>query len=155
MGIAWYEEVQEAEQGGSVLVTRKGACKVGERRERRGRTYQDSYRSGARAQSGWRTAGFGMGGGHEAYDAELAALVYGLIHLLGTGGSGRPTQSSRIPRAAMTRAASDVPGPGQETAIRIIELAQRTVDRQTQSPSGGPRLIEESRETSGRCGGDG
>ena len=56
---------------------------MGERRERRGRTCHDEHRSFRGARSGWRAAGFGMEAGHEACDAELAAILYGLIHLVG------------------------------------------------------------------------
>ena len=39
VGIAWYEEVPESEPVGSVVVSRRGFCKAGKRRERRGNTY--------------------------------------------------------------------------------------------------------------------
>ena len=74
-------------------------------------------------------AGFGMGGGHEAYDAELAALAYGPVHLLGRRTTGRAYMIFTDSTTAMTRIASDAPGPGQEMAIRVIELAQRVVDQ--------------------------
>ena len=70
-----------------------------------------------------------MGGSHEAYDAELSALIYGLIHLLGTERTGRTCTIFTDSTAAITRAVSDAPGPGQEMAIQIIELAQRIVDQ--------------------------
>ena len=66
-----------------------------------------------------------MGGGHEAYDAELAALVHGLVHLHSIGGTGRAYTIFTDSRAAMSRVVGDAPGPGQEMAIRAIELAQR------------------------------
>lgn len=37
---------------------------------------------------GWRSDGFRMGGGHEAYDAEVAAVLYALVHLHGRGQEG-------------------------------------------------------------------
>ena len=79
------------------------------------------------ARSGWRTTGFGIGEGHEAYDAELAAMVSGLVHLLGRRETERTYTIFTDSTAAM-RASSDTPGPGQEMAIQIIELAQRIVD---------------------------
>ena len=36
-----------------------------------------------KAVRGWSNSGFRLDGGYEAYDAELAALVYGLAHLHG------------------------------------------------------------------------
>ena len=80
-------------------------------------TYQDQRRSFERARSGWRTAGFGMKVGHEAYDAELAALVYSLVHLLGRWEAGREYTVFTDSTAAMTRIVSDSPGPGQEMAM--------------------------------------
>lgn len=130
VGVAWYEEVLGSEQVGSVSVSRRGFCRVGERREQKGRTYQDERRSFGGARSGWITRGFGMGVGHEAYDAELSALVYGLIHLLGRRERGRAYTIFTDSTAAMTRAASDAPGPGQETAIQITGLAQRVVGQE-------------------------
>ena len=70
-----------------------------------------------------------MGFGHKAYDAELAATAYGLIHLIGLRETGRSYAIFTDSTAAMARATSDAPGPGQGTAIRIIELAQRIVDQ--------------------------
>ena len=62
---------------------------------------------------GWRGAGFGMGGGHEAYDAELAALVYGLLHLLGRRETGRSYTIFTDSTAAMRRAVSAPRGPAR------------------------------------------
>lgn len=112
VGIARYEEVSDGALPGPILVSRRGVVKAGERRERGGHTYHDGHRSFRGARSGWGMAGFGMGGGHEAYDAELAAIVYGLIHLW----SRRITQMSYTifmdPTATMARAASDALGLG-------------------------------------------
>ena len=70
-----------------------------------------------------------MGGGHEAYDAELAALANDLIHLHGRGETGQTYTVFTDSTAAMRRMVSDAPGPGQEMAIRIIELARRIIDQ--------------------------
>ena len=52
---------------------------------------------------GWKSDGFRMGGGHEAYDAELAAVVYGLVRLHGRDREGHDytifTDSVEIGRA--------------------------------------------------------
>ena len=77
----------------------------------------------------WREAGFGLGTGHEACDAELTAIMYGLILLLGRRQEGVSYTTFTDSTAAMTRVTGDGPGPGQSTAIRIIDLAQRLVDR--------------------------
>ena len=79
--------------------------------------------------SGRRSRGFGMGGGHEAYDAELAALAYGLIHLHGRGDTGQAYTVFTDSTAAMRRVVNDAPGPGREMAIHIIELARRIIDQ--------------------------
>ena len=70
-----------------------------------------------------------MGGGHEANNAELAALAYDLIHLHGRGETGQTYAVFTDSTAAMRRMVSDEPGPGQEIAIRIIELARRIIDQ--------------------------
>ena len=70
-----------------------------------------------------------MDGGHEAYSAELAALAYGLIHLHGRGETGRVYTIFTDSVAAMRRTVGDAPGPGQEMAVRVIELARRVVDQ--------------------------
>ena len=95
VGIAWCEDVAAGEP--PVQVSRRGIAKVGEKRERGGHTYHDRHRSIKGASSGWRGARFGMGAGHEVYDAELAAIVYGLIHLIGRRETG-VTRFSQIPR---------------------------------------------------------
>ena len=70
-----------------------------------------------------------MGRGHEAYDAELAALAYGLVHLHGRGETGQEYTVFTDSTAAMKRIVSDTQGPGQEMAVRIIELARRVIDQ--------------------------
>ena len=141
--IAWFEEVADGTP--PVVVSRRGFLGAGERRERGVRTYHEGHRSLRGARSGWRVAGFGMGAGHEAYDAELAAIVCGLVHLACRREAEVSYTIYTDSTAAMTRATSDAPGAGQETAIRIIELARRSSIREIQSPPDGPRLIEESR----------
>lgn len=115
VGMAWYEEVADGEP--PVSVSRRGVVKAGERWEREGGTYHNKHRPFRGACSGWRTAGFGMRVGHEAYDADLAAVVYGLILHLGRRETGTSYTIFTDSTAAMTRAVSDAPGPGQEAAV--------------------------------------
>lgn len=61
VSMAWCEEAPESERRGSVVISRRGFCTAGKRRERVGNTYRDRHRSFEPARSGWRTAGFGMG----------------------------------------------------------------------------------------------
>ena len=122
VGIAWYEKVKEEGLQGLVQIDRKGELGKGVRRGKGklGRytyAYLDGQRSFREAWLGWRTAGFGMGGGPEAFDAELAAIAYGLIHLLGYQHTGRTYTIFTDSTAAMTRITSDAPGPGQEMAV--------------------------------------
>lgn len=77
-GIAWYEGVAIGDGEGIVTTDRRGVVRVGERRRGTMRTYHDRQRPLRPAQSGWRGVGFGMSRGHEAYDAELTAIAYGL-----------------------------------------------------------------------------
>ena len=70
-----------------------------------------------------------MGGGHEAYDAELSALVYGFVHLLGRRVAGRAYTIFMDSTTAIVKIVSDAPEPGQETATQVIELARRVVDQ--------------------------
>ena len=79
VGVAWYEKVTEEEEGKRIFFSRRDFRTAGQRRETSRGTYNGRYRSIGKSGSGWRSAGFGMGGGHEAYDAELAALAYGLV----------------------------------------------------------------------------
>ena len=69
-----------------------------------------------------------MGGGHEAYDAELTAIISGLIHLLRKEETGRSDTTFTDSATAIKRASNDIPGPGQEIAIQIIELERRLTD---------------------------
>lgn len=111
------------------MISRRGFCTAGKRRERVGRSYQDRHRSSEQARPGWRTAGFSTGRGHEAYDAELSAMIYGLVHILGRGTTDRAYTIYPDSTAAMRRVVNDAPRPGQELAIKVIELAQHVVDQ--------------------------
>ena len=75
-------------------------------------------------RTGWRSNGFRMGGGHEAYDAELVAVVYALVHFHGRSDRGQDYTIFTDSVAAMRRLRGDAPGPGQEMAIRAIEIAR-------------------------------
>lgn len=100
-----------------------------ERRKQKERTYRSRHRYLLGARSGWRGVGFGIGSGHEAYDAELAVIAYGLLHLAARGQTERSYTIFTDSTAAMTRAASDASGPSQELAIRIIGFARQIVDQ--------------------------
>ena len=65
-GVAWYEEVAVSEQEGSVVFSSRGFGMAGQRREGTETTCRGRFRSMARARSGWRSRGFGMGRRHEA-----------------------------------------------------------------------------------------
>ena len=125
-GIAWFEKGEETT--GRIEVARRDIRTAGQRREG-GRTYHGRCRSLVRAGAGWRSSGFGLGGGHEAYDAEVAALVYGLIQLHGRAERGRAYTIFTDSTTAMRRITGDAPGPGQEMATRAIEIAERIVDQ--------------------------
>ena len=122
--VAWYKEKESAPRG-SMVFQRRGFSTAGQRREKAGNTYHSRHRS-IEARSGWRSRGFGMGGGHEAYDAEPAALVYGLIRLHGRGEVGHTHTIFTESTAAMRQIVKDAPGAGQEMAI---ELARRIIDQ--------------------------
>ena len=79
--------------------------------------------------SGWRSQGIGMGKGHEAYDEELTAILYGLVVLHERNQSGKDYTIFTDSVAAMRRLGGDAPGPGQEIAIRAIEIASRITRR--------------------------
>jgi hypothetical protein len=72
-----------------------------------------------RDRPGWRSNGFRMGGGHEAYDAELAAVVYALVHFHGRDQEGHDYTIFTDSVAAMRRMMGDAPGPGQDMAIGL------------------------------------
>ena len=55
----------------------------------------------------------------------MAAIVYGLVHLYGRGQEGSDYTIFTDSVAAMRRMTGDAPGPGQDMAIRAIELASR------------------------------
>lgn len=67
-----------------------------------------------------------MSTGHEAYDAELTAVAYVSAE---RGERGKDYTVFTDSVATMTRVISDAPGPGQDLAIRIIDLAQEIVSR--------------------------
>ena len=70
-----------------------------------------------------------MGLGHEAFDAELTAIAYGLLLLSRRGEKGQDFTMFTDSLSAMTRMASDAPGPRQEIAVEAIGLAQRLIDQ--------------------------
>lgn len=125
VGMAWYEKGDEKE-GGNIEITRRDSRKAGQRRHGRQRTYIERHRSIRRAGEGWRSSGFRLGGGHEAYDAEVAAITYGLANFHGRMERGHSYTDST---AAMRRIMGDAPGPGQHMALRAIEIAERIVQR--------------------------
>ena len=98
---------------------------AGQKKGGRHRTYLDRHRTMRKAVRGWRSSGFRLGGGHEAYDAELAAMVYGLAHLHGRAEQGHTYTIFTDSTAAMRRVMGDAPGPGQDMAIRAIDIAER------------------------------
>lgn len=57
-----------------------------------------------------------MSAGHEAYDAELTAITYGLLLLAQGGEGGRAFTMLTDSRAGMERVSSDAPEPGEEIA---------------------------------------
>ena len=95
VGMAWYEKGDE-EEGGKVEVMRRDNRIAGQRKEGKQKTYVGQHRSMRRAGKGWRSSGFRLGGGYEAYDAEVAAITYGLANLYGRMERDTPTRYSRI-----------------------------------------------------------
>ena len=85
-GIAWFDKGDDKK--GKIEVTRRDNRTAGQRREGGRVTYHGKYRSLMTAEVDWRSSGFGLGGGHEAHDAEMAAIVYGLVHLYGRAEQG-------------------------------------------------------------------
>ena len=53
--------------------------------------------------------------------------MYGLAQLYGRGGRGQAYTIFTDSVAAMRRMTGDAPGPGQEMAVRAIEIASRLV----------------------------
>ena len=127
VGIAWIESRRE-ESKGQILTTRRDYRTAGQRREGR-RGYLEGTRTMIAHRPGWRSNGFRMGGGREAYDAELAAVVYALVHFHGRGQEGHDYTIFTDSTAAMRRMMGDAPGPGQDMAIRAIEIAESLVQR--------------------------
>ena len=124
--MAWYEETGENNK--RITKARRDFRTAGNRREGP-RGHLDGSRSVIRNRPGRRSNGFRLGGGHEAYDAELAAVVYALVHLHGRGQSGRDYTIFTDSVAAMRRMTGDAPGPGQEIAIRAIEIADLLTEK--------------------------
>ena len=73
-GMAWYEKGDRDEEG-NIEIRRRDNRTAGQRKEGKQETYLGRHRSIRRARDGWRSGGFRLGGGHEAYDAEVAAIV--------------------------------------------------------------------------------
>lgn len=69
-----------------------------------------------------------MGSHWEAYDAELEAVARGLRHLVAAEGGVSFTVFTNS-LVAMKRIRSDLPGPGRDVAIRIIQLATSLYDQ--------------------------
>ena len=99
---AWYEKGDENE-GENIEVKRRDNRRAGQRREGKQETYLGRHRSVRRAMEGWRGSGFRLGGGHKAYDAEVAAIAYGLAHLHGRAEQGHTYTISTDSVAAMMR----------------------------------------------------
>ena len=126
-GVAWYEE--EGKNSGRQLISKRRDYRTaGKRREGQG-GYLRGNRSIIAHREGWRSDGFSLGGGHEAYDGELAALVYGLVILHERGQDHTDYTIFTDSTAAMKRLMGDAPGPGQDMAIRAIEIADRITRR--------------------------
>ena len=129
---AWYEKRDDVDRDTAtmerVVIKRRNYRARGKRREGHA-GYLGGSRSIRAHGEGWRSDGFCLGGGHEAYDGELAALVYGLVILHGRGQERADYTIFTDSTAAMRRLEGDAPGPGQEMAIRAIEIADRIVRR--------------------------
>ena len=129
VGMAWFEDPEDGtnDTNEKTEIARRDYRTAGQRREGRSETYLGGLctirRNGGRR---WRSDGFRLGGGQEAYDAEVAAIVYGL-QLHGRDDRGRNYTIFTDSVAAMKRARGDAPGPGQEMAVRAIEIAERLV----------------------------
>ena len=65
-----------------------------------------------------------MNPNNEAFDAEVAAIFFGLSHLDRRGQEGEDYTLFTDSRAAMKRITRDAPGPGQEVAAQAIRVAQ-------------------------------
>ena len=85
-GVAWYENQEEGSERRQVT-TRRDYRTAGRRRDGK-KGYLEDKRSMITHRQGWRSDGISMGGGHKAYDGELAALVYGLVVLHGRNQEG-------------------------------------------------------------------
>ena len=86
VGIAWLEGPRE-ESGRRLVTKRRDFRTAGQRKDGRG-GYLGVERSLVAHQPGWRSNGFRLGGGREAYDAEVAAIVYAMVHFEMRGQEG-------------------------------------------------------------------
>ena len=128
VGVAWFENTGEDVSERTVIKRRD--FRTVELRRGKQKGYLEGTRTMMTRGSGWRSNGFRLGGGHETYDAELAAVVYALVHLHGRGERGKRYTIFTDSTAAMRRMMGDAPGLGQEMAIRAIEIANRLVQRE-------------------------
>ena len=128
VGMAWFEGTKE-DTNERTETTRRDYRTAGQRREGGGETYLGRRRTMRSGKGGWRSNGFCLGGGHGAYDAEVAALVYGLTQLHGRHEQGQTYTIFTDSIAAMRRLGGDTPGPGQDMAIRAIEIAEHLAQR--------------------------
>ena len=88
VGMAWFEDPGDdtSDTGKKADIARRDYRTAGQRREGKSATYLGRLRTIRRGGGkGWRSDGFRLGAGQEAYDAELAAIVYGLAQLYGRG----------------------------------------------------------------------
>ena len=129
IGVAWYEHKKEGEVSEERLITKRRNYRTGGKRREGHAGYLGGSRSIRAHGEGWRSGGFSLGGGHEAYDGELAALVYGLVILHGRNQDRTDYTIFTDSTAAMRRLMGDAPGPGQDMAIRAIEIANRITQR--------------------------
>ena len=125
VGMTWFEDSRgEAEE--RTLTERRDYRTAGQKR-----SGQSGYLEGVRTmitdRSGWKSKGFRLGGGREAYDAELAAVVYALVQFYGRDQRGHDYTIFTDSVAAMRRVRGVAPGPGQDMAIRAIEITERLV----------------------------
>ena len=106
-------------------------------------------------RTAWRSNGFRMGGGHEAYDAELTAVVYALVHFHERNEQGQNYTIFTDSVATMRRMRGDAPGPGQDMAIRAIEIAERLAQRDNSDDEMGAGACGSGRKREGRPGSKG
>ena len=130
-GVAWYEKERERGEGtgeGKIIIKRRDYRTGGDRRKGQA-GYLGESRSIRAYGAGWRDGGFSLGKKNEAYDGELAALIYGLVVLHGRDQEQTDYTVFTDSTAAMRRLMGDAPGPGQDMAIHAIDIAERIVQR--------------------------